>query len=54
MPNLWVFRQKCANGIANSEDPNQTAPQEQSYLGLIEEQSDLGLYCLPRSICLKT
>ena len=25
-PNLWVFRQKDANGIANSEDPDQTAP----------------------------
>ena len=24
--NLWVFRQKDANGIANSEDPDQTAP----------------------------
>ena len=30
-PNLRVFRQKDANGIANSEDPDQTA------------QSDLGL-----------
>ena len=26
MPNLRVFRQKDANGIANSEDPDQTAP----------------------------
>ena len=25
-PNLWVFRQKDANGIANSGDPDQTAP----------------------------
>ena len=25
-PNLKVFRQKDANGIANSEDPDQTAP----------------------------
>ena len=25
-PNLWVSRQKDANGIANSEDPDQTAP----------------------------
>ena len=25
-PNLRVFRQKGANGIANSEDPDQTAP----------------------------
>ena len=23
---LWVFRQKDANGKANSEDPDQTAP----------------------------
>ena len=25
-PNLCVFRLKDANGIANSEDPDQTAP----------------------------
>ena len=25
-PNLRVFRQKDANGIVNSEDPDQTAP----------------------------
>ena len=25
-PNIWVFRQKDANGIANSGDPDQTAP----------------------------
>ena len=25
-PNLSVFRKKDANGIANSEDPDQTAP----------------------------
>ena len=25
-PNLWVFHSKDANGIANSEDPDQTAP----------------------------
>ena len=25
-PNLWVFCQKDANGIANSEDLDQTAP----------------------------
>ena len=25
-PNIWVFRQKDANRIANSEDPDQTAP----------------------------
>ena len=39
-PNLRVFCQKHANGIANSEDPDQTAP-------------DLGLHCLPRPICPK-
>ena len=38
-PNLRVFRQKDANGIANSEDP---------------DQSDLGLHCLPRPVCPKT
>ena len=38
--NLWVFGQKDANGIANSGNPDQ-------------EQSDLGLHCLPRPICLK-
>ena len=26
MPNLRVFCQKHANGIANSEDPDQTTP----------------------------
>ena len=36
--------QHGANGIANSEDPDQTAPL----------QSDLGLHCLPRPICPKT
>ena len=39
--NFRVLHQKDANGIANSEDPD-------------EEQSDLGLHCLPRPICLKT
>ena len=29
---------------ANSADPDQTAPQE---------QSDLGLHCLPKDLCLK-
>ena len=38
-PDLRVIPQKDANGIANSEDP---------------EQSDLGLHCLPRPICPKT
>ena len=41
-PKLKVFCPKLANGIANSEDPDQTAPQ-----------SDLGLHCLPRPICPK-
>ena len=39
-PNLWVFPQKDVNGIANSEDPDQ--------------QSDLGLHCLPRHSRPKT
>ena len=26
-PNLWVFRQKDANGAANIGDPDQTAPR---------------------------
>ena len=30
-------------------DPNQTAPLE-----AVEEQSDLGLHCLPRPVCPKT
>ena len=42
-PKLRVFYQNEANGIANSEDPDQTAPQ-----------SDLGLHCLPRPICPET
>ena len=42
-PNLRVFCQNDANGIANSDDPDQTAPL-----------SDLGLYCLPRPICPNT
>ena len=40
-----VICQKDADGIANSEDPDQIAP---------EEQSDLGLHCLFRPICPKT
>ena len=39
MPDLRVFHQKDANRKANSEDP--------------DEQSDLGLHCLPRPICPK-
>ena len=42
---LGYFIKKDANGIANSEDPDQTA---------LEEQSDLGLHYLPRHICQKT
>ena len=38
-PNIKVFCQNDANVIANSEDPDQTAPQE---------QSDLGLHCSHR------
>ena len=41
-----LFCQKVANGIANREDSDQTAP--------LEEQSDLGLHCLPRPVCPKT
>ena len=36
---------KDADGIANSEDPDQIAP-----LGSF----DLGLHCLPRHVCQKT
>ena len=32
-------------GMTNSVDPDQTAPRE--------EQSDLGLHCLPRRVCPK-
>ena len=32
-----------ADGMANSADPDQIAPRE--------EQSDLGLHCLPRPVC---
>ena len=39
-PNHRIFCPKHANEIANSEDPDQTAP--------------LGLHCLPRPICPKT
>ena len=37
------MRPEDADGMANSVDPYQTAP---------EEQSDLGLHCLLRPICL--
>ena len=41
---------KDAEGIANCVDPDQTAPLG----GVLEEQTDLGLHCLPRPICPKT
>ena len=46
-PNLRVFRQKDANGIANSEDPDQTAP-----LGAIGQVVAmlLGMQAVPRLI----
>ena len=43
---LGVMHPKDAEGIANSVDLDQTAP-------LGQEQSDLGLHCLPRPVCLK-
>ena len=47
---MWLYHRKMgpndAEGIANSVDPDQTAP--------LEEHSDLGLHCLPRHICPKT
>ena len=46
-PKIWTWllyhramRSKDADGMANSQDPDQ--------------QSDLGLHCLPRPVCLKT
>ena len=42
--NFAVIYLKLKQRVANSEDPDQT----------LEEQSDLGLHCLPRSICPKT
>ena len=42
-PNYKVFYQNDANGIANSKDTDET-----------EEQSDMGLHCLPRPIRPKT
>ena len=50
---IWLYHRVMspndAARIANSVDPDQTAP-----LGAVEEQSDLGLHCLPRHICPKT
>ena len=40
---LRVMHPKDWKGIANSVDSDQTAPQ-----------SDLGLHCLPRPVCLET
>ena len=40
-----VMHPKDADGMVNSVDPDQTAPQE---------QSDQGLHCLLRPICLNT
>ena len=39
-----VMGPEDADGMANSVDPDQTA----------QEQSDLGLHCLPRPVCLNT
>ena len=41
-----VIGPKDADGMANNVDPDQTAPRE--------EQSDLGLHCLPRHVRPKT
>ena len=41
---IRVFCQNDENVTENSEDPDQTAP----------EQSGLGLHCLPRPFCPKT
>ena len=50
---MWLYHRvmspKDADRMANSVDPDQTAP-----LGGAEEQSDQGLHCLPRQICPKT
>ena len=40
-----VMHFKDADGLTDSVDPDQTAPKG---------QSDLGLHCLPRSVCPKT
>ena len=39
------MRPKGADGMANNVDPDQTA---------LQEQSGLGLQCLPRPVCPKT
>ena len=44
-----TFCSQGAVGMANSADPDQTAPVTES-----EEQSDLGLNCPLWPVCLKT
>ena len=39
--------QKDAEGMANSVDSDQTSPS-------VQKQSDPGLHCLPRPVCLYT
>ena len=45
---MWLYHRVMspndADGMANSVDPDKTA----------QEQSDLGLHCLPRHMCPKT
>ena len=43
------MRPKVADRLANIVDPDQTAPS-----GAVQEQSDLGLHCMPRPICPQT
>ena len=38
-----VYNQEDVNGIANSADPDQTAPR-----------GAVGLHCLPKPVCPKT
>ena len=63
--NLLIFWLKDANGIANSEDPDQTAPLAAVCSGSALANSedpdqtaplgaDLGLHCLPKTVCPKT
>ena len=40
---------KEADGMANSVDPDQTAPLKDP-----DQTAPLSLHCLPRPICLKT
>ena len=54
---MWLYDKVMspndADGMANSVDPVQTAPQGVAN-SVDPDQSDLGLHCLPRPICLKT